>query len=88
MKGHRFHVRRKLKGNGGKTKKLEAPISKNHEIINMGYFFELSLRIYLKRGKENQEEKERKHEKRDKMRKCKTRKKWKERIKQLQWEYL
>jgi len=45
MKGHRLHVRRKLKENRGKIKKLEASLIKRHHSISLGPFVSLALEL-------------------------------------------
>ena len=51
-----MHVRRKLKENRGKMKKLEGLIIKGHQSINLGPFVNFVLEVVSER-KENQEEK-------------------------------
>jgi len=47
MKGHAWHVRRKLKENGGKMKKLEASIIKRLLRISSQPFVSLVLELIL-----------------------------------------
>jgi len=49
VKGDRLHVRRKLKENRGKTKKLEAPILKRILRISLGLLVSLVLELVSER---------------------------------------
>jgi len=81
-------VRRKLKENRGKMKKLEESMTKIHHSINFGPFVSSVLELVSKRRRTPREEG--KQASKGRIRKAKeskdqARKVW---IKQLQWEYL
>ena len=79
MKGHIFHVRRQMKQNNVKLKKLEARIIKIHQRISWYPFVNLVLELVL-REKTSAKRRRKVKETKDQARKI-----W---IKQLQQEYL